>query len=226
MTVSTARAAGGAGPGERPGQAAAGDKGLCEQHVTGLILAGGQGTRMGGRDKGLVPWRGRALVAHVHARFAPQVARVLVSANRNRDAYAAYGEVVADAPELAGFQGPLAGVASALPAVDTGWLAVAPCDAPLLPTDMVVRLLAAAQAAGARLAVAEAAGRRQPVCMVLSVSLRESLLAYLREGGRRVDDWQRREGAVAVPFDDAQAFFNVNTPEDMGPSQQPDATGP
>src|SRR5690606_42031777 len=97
MTVSTARAAGGAGPGERPGQAAAGVKGLCAQHVTGLILAGGQGTRMGGRDKRLVPWRGPALVAHVHARFAPQVARVLDSANRQRDAYAGYREVVADA---------------------------------------------------------------------------------------------------------------------------------
>lgn len=198
-----------------------GSDGRASAGVAGLILAGGRAERMGGTDKGLLPWRGRPLVAHVRDRLAPQAGEIFVSANRNAEAYAAYGTVVADLPELAGFQGPLAGVASALPRVAAGWLAVAPCDTPLLPRDMVARLLDAASAARAPLAVARAGGRRQPVCMALNVSLADDLLDYLRGGGRRVDAWQARAGAVEVPFDDAAAFFNVNTPQDMEPGAAP-----
>jgi len=183
--------------------------------VTGLILAGGRGERMGGADKGLLSWGGRPMVECVRDRLAPQVERVLISANRNARAYAAYGQVVSDLPELDGFQGPLAGVISAMAEVGTPWLAVAPCDTPCLPEDMVARLLQAATAAGAPAAVAETAGRWQPVCMLLAIRLREDLLAYLQGGGRRVDAWQRRAGAVAVSFQDPRAFFNVNTREDL-----------
>jgi molybdopterin-guanine dinucleotide biosynthesis protein A len=183
--------------------------------ITGLVLAGGRASRMGGVDKGLQLFRGRALVDHAIERLAPQVDEVLVSANRNAEAYAQRGvRVLADAS--ADFPGPLAGMLAGLRAARTPWLAVVPCDAPLLPIDLVERL--AQDRAGARGAVVErdlgADGRRlEPVCCLLATTLADDLERYLAEGGRKVESWLLRH-ATPVPFDradDAGAFANFNT---------------
>jgi molybdopterin-guanine dinucleotide biosynthesis protein A len=183
--------------------------------ITGLVLAGGRALRMGGVDKGLQPFRGQPLVDHAIARLAPQVAEVLVSANRNAAAYAGRGvRVVADT--AADFPGPLAGMLAGLRAAHTPWLAVVPCDAPLLPADLVERL--ALDLAGASAAVVErgfgADDRRlEPVCCLLSTSLGDDLERWLAEGNRKVEAWLVRH-ATRVPFDradDADAFANFNT---------------
>ena len=115
--------------------------------ITGLILAGGRARRMGGEDKGLIPLAGRPLIAWVIDALAPQVGRILISANRNQAAYAAFGHPVigdeAVGAELAGFQGPLAGIAAAMTRMETPWLLTLPCDAPLAPADLASRLAAA-----------------------------------------------------------------------------------
>lgn len=192
--------------------------------IAGLILAGGQGARMNRQDKGLAELRGEPLVAHVARRLAPQVARLIVSANRHADRYAQYGEVVADGePQLGAWQGPLVGVAAGLAAASAEeWLVVAPCDTPFLPVDMAARLIAAARAAGAPLAYAAAGGQRHSACMALRTSLLPGLLEYLRGGDRKVGLWQARAGAVETRFDEAppHAFMNVNTPEELAQAER------
>ena len=193
------------------------------QQVAGLILAGGQGSRMRGSDKGLVLLRGEPLVAHVARRLAPQVGPLLLSANRNADSYARYGRVVADdTDELGAWQGPLAGLAAGLTAAaPCEWLVVTPCDTPFLPADLAQRLIAAAQTAGAPLAYAVAGGQRHPACMALRASLLPALRDYLAAGERKVGLWQSRVGAVGTPFDDAPgAFMNLNTPEELAAAER------
>jgi len=189
-------------------------------NTSGLVLAGGRALRMGGVDKGLQAYRGRALVDHVIERLAPQVAEILVSANRNADAYAARGvRVVADPGQ--DFPGPLAGMLAGLRAARTPWLAVVPCDAPLLPSDLVERL--ALDLAGAPGAVVErdrgGGGRGlEPVFCLLSTRLADDLERCLAEGSRKVEGWLMRH-ATPVPFnraDDAAAFANFNTLAELG----------
>jgi molybdopterin-guanine dinucleotide biosynthesis protein A len=197
--------------------------------IAGLILAGGRGSRMDDADKGLALLNGRPMVEHVASRFGPQVSALLISANRNLDRYAGYGQVVADDPAHGAWQGPLAGVAAGLSATQHPWLATAPCDVPFLPRMLVARLADAlgAPSGGARLAVACTGGRRQPVCMLLSRGLLPDLLHYLEEGGRKVDTWQSRVGCVEVAFDDhADAFMNVNTASELGRASRYDSQWP
>ncbi len=181
--------------------------------ITGLILAGGRGQRLGGVDKGLQPWRGTPLVDHALARLVPQVREVLVSANRNAADYAARGvRVLADASD--DFPGPLAGVLAGLRAASTPWLAVVPCDSPRLPVDLFARLAAGVGDASGAVVLRE---RLEPVCCLLSTALADDLERYLADGGRKVEGWVARH-AVPVKFDrpeDAEAFANVNTPEDL-----------
>ncbi len=181
--------------------------------ITGLILAGGRGQRLGGVDKGLQHWRGMPLVDHALARLAPQVREVLVSANRNAADYAARGvRVLADASD--DFPGPLAGILAGLRASSTPWLAVVPCDSPRLPVDLFARLAAAVGDACGAVVLRE---RLEPVCCLLSTALADDLARYLAEGGRKVEGWVARH-AVPVKFDrpeDAEAFANVNTPGDL-----------
>ncbi|HEY0295065.1 MAG TPA: molybdenum cofactor guanylyltransferase MobA [Bordetella sp.] len=184
--------------------------------VGGLILAGGRGSRLREADKGWLMLAGLPLVDHVAQRLAPQVDTLLISANRNPERYAQYGQVLADDPLFGAWSGPLAGVAAGLRAWSGPWLVVAPCDTPFLPRDMAARLIDAAQARGAPLAVARAAGRRHSVCMALRTSLADDLRDYLQGGDRKVEHWQTRVGGVEADFDDApHAFFNINTPEDL-----------
>lgn len=193
------------------------------RQVAGLILAGGQGSRMRGSDKGLVTLRGEPLVAHVARRLAPQVGSLILSANRNADIYARYGRVVADDTDALGaWQGPLAGLAAGLAAAaPCEWLVVAPCDTPFLPEDLAQRLIAAARTAGAPLAYAIAGGQRHPACMALRVSLLPLLRDYLAAGERKVGLWQSRVGGVGTSFDDAPgAFMNLNTPEELAAAER------
>lgn len=172
---------------------------------------------MGGTDKGLQPFRGRPLVAHAIERLRPQVAGLLISANRHGDDYARFGwPVLADAEP--GFAGPLAGVHAGLLAAATDWLVTVPCDSPLLPGDLVPRLATALAAAGADLAVARADGRLQPVFLLCRRDLAADLAAYLAGGGRRIEAWLDRRRAAIADFDraaDALAFANINTLADL-----------
>jgi molybdopterin-guanine dinucleotide biosynthesis protein A len=183
-------------------------------NVAGLVLAGGQARRMGGTDKGLLPLAGRPMVEHVLEALRPQVATILLSANRNHELYARYGyPVIAD--DLGDYQGPLAGVATALRQHGAEYLATVPCDAPLLPSDLVARLRAACEADDADAAVASDGRRSQPVFMLLRSRVAPALEAYLAGGGRRVDAWLGQLRAVEVDFsDEAVAFANVNDPDE------------
>ncbi|HMM54485.1 MAG TPA: molybdenum cofactor guanylyltransferase MobA [Candidatus Desulfobacillus sp.] len=183
--------------------------------ITGLILAGGRGRRMGGRDKGLLPFRGRPLAAAVAARLAPQVERLLISANRNLDDYAAFGHAVVQ-DRVGGFAGPLAGLEAGLAACGTPLLLAAPCDTPFLPEDLASRLRAALEASTTEIAVARTPAREHPaVCLVRREAL-AGLSAFLAAGGRRVAEWQAGLRRAAADFEDEAAFANFNTPEDFG----------
>ena len=182
--------------------------------VTGLVLAGGLGRRMGGVDKGLVPLAGRPMVEHVLAALRPQVREVWINANRNQDRYAASGHRVIE-DSVGGYLGPLAGVLSALERLDSGFLLTVPCDAPLLATDLAVRLHAACLAAGADLAVASDGERQHPVFLLLRAGLAPALAAYLEGGGRKIDTWFQQVKTVEVAFvDEPETFVNVNDPDE------------
>ncbi len=192
--------------------------------ITGLVLAGGRGTRMGSVDKGLQNFHGVPLALHALRRLQPQVGSVLLNANRNLDAYAGFGApVCSDA--LAGYPGPLAGFLSGLAHCGTPWLLTVPCDTPLFPTDLAARLLEAAERTGADLAMAAAPEtdpdtgtlhwRRQPVFCLLRASLQPSLAQYVENGGRKIGAWAEQHACTLVPFgapgDQPQAFYNANT---------------
>ena len=188
---------------------------IAPADVTGIVLAGGQGRRMGGVDKGLVPLAGRPMVAHVLERLAPQVGPILVNANQNDSAYAALGcPVVPDA--IGGFAGPLAGLHAGLARARTPYAVTVPCDSPFLPADLVVRLSAALVQAGAALAVARTFDQPHPVFALVRRDVFPNLTAFLAGGGRKIDAWYASLVVVEVPFDDcADAFRNINTRDEL-----------
>jgi molybdenum cofactor guanylyltransferase len=190
---------------------------IARSDITGLVLAGGRGSRMGGLDKGLQPYRGQPLVAHALQRLAPQVGALMINANRHLDAYAAFGvPVVPDA--LPDFAGPLAGFLAGLSNCATPWLLTVPCDTPAFPLDLVQRLASAVAQQGAAIAMPRTLedGREQvqPVFCLMRTALKDDLLRFVHDGGRKIDRWTGLNGVAIVPFDrpgDAQAFFNANT---------------
>jgi molybdopterin-guanine dinucleotide biosynthesis protein A len=200
------------------------------EEITGLILAGGRATRMGGVDKGLQLLNGEPMVHHVLRRLQPQVGHMLINANRNAQEYRQFGvPVIADM--VSGFAGPLAGLQAGLAQCTTGYLATAPCDSPLLPFDLVARLSGALEQTGSDVAVAATgtdgpprgdAGttsvaaahwhpQRHPVFMLAKASLLPQLSDWLAAGGRKADDWLRSLRCAEVLFGDDGAFENVNT---------------
>lgn len=185
------------------------------QGVTGIVLAGGQGRRMGGVDKGLQPLEGRPMVAWAIERLAPQVEAIVVNANQNLDAYRAFGyPVVSDA--VGGFAGPLAGLHAGLQATRTALAVTVPCDSPFLPTDLVARLRSALEAGNAELAVAKTGDQPHPVFSLVQRRILPHLEAFLRSGGRKIDAWYASLEVVEVSFDDqAEGFSNINTREDL-----------
>lgn len=181
--------------------------------VAAVILAGGQGLRMGGADKGVLNYQGHPLIEWSLAALAPQVDQLVISANRNLDAYAAYGyRVLPDT--LPDYPGPLAGVLAALDAVEADWLLVVPCDTPHLPADLALRLLGAAQVESVPLAVAADATRVHHSCFIVRTDQRDNLAAYLARGERAVRHWQAGLASTAVRFD-ADCFANINQPRDL-----------
>lgn len=189
--------------------------GVRPESVTGVVLAGGAARRMGGSDKGLIRLANRPMIEYVLDALRPQVADLLINANRNLDQYRRYGvRVVAD--ELTGFQGPLAGMAAAMQAAGTEFLVTAPCDSPFVPEDLVRRLGSALASGGADLSVAHAGDRIQPVFTLLRTRLLPSLLEYLERGERKIDLWFSGQRMVTADFSDApDAFLNINTPDEV-----------
>jgi molybdenum cofactor guanylyltransferase len=181
--------------------------------VTGIVLAGGQGRRMGGVDKGLQLLHGKAMAAHVIARLAPQVSEIVVNANQNLEAYAAFGHrVVPDA--IGGFAGPLAGLHAGLGAASREFAVTAPCDSPFLPEDLVARLMRSL--GGNDLAVAKTGDQPHPVFSLVRVSVRDHLERFLASGGRKIDAWYATLKVIEVAFDDeADAFRNINTVDEL-----------
>jgi molybdopterin-guanine dinucleotide biosynthesis protein A len=193
------------------------------QEITGLILAGGRGSRMGGVDKGLQNFNGIPMALHTLMRLQLQVGRVMINANRNLAAYEAFGaEVWPDV--LADYPGPLAGFLTGLERCETPYLVTVPCDSPRFPLDLVARLAAALEGEQAEIAMAAApetdergqtAVRTQPVFCLLRVELLESLTRFTQGGGRKIDAWTGQHETVVVPFneagDDPLAFSNANT---------------
>jgi len=183
--------------------------------VTGLILAGGKGSRMGGVDKGLQAFRGRRLVDHVYERLAPQVGGIVINANQNHDEYRTFGvRVVSDA--IGGFAGPLAGLHAGLSISKRPFLASVPCDSPFLPEDLVERLYARLDETGAELAVAKTGDQPHPVFSLMRRGVLDHLADFLKGGGRKIDAWYATLTVVEVTFDDqAAAFSNINTREEL-----------
>ena len=179
--------------------------------ITGLVLAGGLGRRMGGIDKGLQAFRGEPMVAQVIRRFAPQVDALIVNANQNIERYAAFGHpVVPDV--ITGYAGPLAGLHAGLHACRTPLLVTSPCDSPFLPLDLVARLREALEREGADLAVARTGAQSHPVFSLVRRHVLPGLTDFLDGGGRKVDLWYSALKVVEVSFDDQpDAFANINT---------------
>jgi molybdopterin-guanine dinucleotide biosynthesis protein A len=194
------------------------------QDITGVILAGGRGSRMGGADKGLQNHHGMALALYSLLRLGPQVGHMMINANRNLGAYEAFGVPVWPDP-VDDFAGPLAGFLAGLEHCETPLLLSVPCDTPNFPDDLAERLLAALDAEDAELAYAVTvdAGQQQahPVFCLMKSTLSESLVAFLHGGGRKIDRWFMQHRAVAVPFADPAAFFNANTTAELAQLQTP-----
>ncbi len=194
--------------------------------VIGVLLAGGLSRRMGGGDKTLLQLGGKPILSHVIARLAPQVDALVLNANGDPSRFAGYGlPVVPDVVE--GFAGPLAGVLTGLDYArdhhpETAWIVTAATDAPFLPRDLVARLLAAVEDAGADLACASSGGRAHPVIGLWPVRLAEDLRAAMADGVRKVDIWTARHRLVEVPFaaDPVDPFFNANRPDDLAEAER------
>jgi molybdopterin-guanine dinucleotide biosynthesis protein A len=197
--------------------------------ITGIILAGGRGSRMGGADKGLQNFNGIPLALHTLMRLSPQVGQMMVNANRNLSVYESFGAPVwPDA--MADYPGPLAGFLTGLERCETPYLVTVPCDTPLFPEDLVARLAQALDAQHADIAMAAAREedgqlRTQPVFCLMRIELMESLVRFTHEGGRKIDAWTAQHPTAIVPFDapgDApRAFFNANTLAELHQLEQP-----
>lgn len=185
------------------------------ENITAVVLAGGRARRMGGEDKGLVEVAGKPMVAHTIDVLRPQTAEVVVNANRNADAYRTITGCRVISDTVGGFAGPLAGMASALGASETPLLLTAPCDSPLVTSELGPRLFAAIDHDGAEIAVAHDGERMQPVFALLTRGLLPDLLAFLESGERKIDAWYATRHAVTADFSDIlDTFLNVNTPQE------------
>ena len=187
---------------------------MDRQQITGLILAGGRGSRMGGVDKGLQNYLGMPLAMHALMRLGPQVGELMINANRNLGAYESFGvpvwpDVIPD------FAGPLAGFLAGLERCETPYLVTVPCDTPCFPDDLVARLAQALEAEDADLAMARTGDQVHPVFCLMKTALMESLVRFTHDGGRKIDRWTAMHRTVEINFEDESAFFNANTLEEL-----------
>lgn len=190
--------------------------------ITGVVLTGGRGVRMGGVDKGLQNHLGMPLALHALMRLQLQVGHTMINANRNLSAYESMGVPVWPDP-IDGYAGPLAGLLAGLEHCETPWLVTVPCDTPNFPVDLVEKLARAAVDHQAEVAMAatieDGRHQRQPVFCLLRASLIESLITYLHAGESKIVQWTRQHRSVDVVFEDPGAFFNVNTLQDLATLQ-------
>ena len=186
---------------------------LTKQNVTAVILAGGKGRRMDGKDKGLVELANRPLIEYVIDAIKPQVETIILNANRNQEQYSRYGyPVISDA--LVDYQGPLAGFICALKSSTTSHIVTLPCDGPFLPKDLVERLIIALNTNTAEIAVAHDGDRMQPVYSLIPTALIRSLNAFLDTGERKIDLWYKQHQVALADFSDCpETFRNINTAE-------------
>ena len=188
---------------------------LHKDKITGVILAGGKATRMGGQDKGLVEISGCPMIVHVIHALQPQVSKILINANRNKNEYGRFGyPVIAD--DLDGFQGPLAGMAAAMNHTSAEFIFTCPCDGPMLPGNIVERLHSELSSQNAEVCVAHDGRRMQSVYALISCRLQESLRTYLAGGGRKIDSWYEMHALAQADFRDTKdCFLNVNQHSDL-----------
>jgi molybdopterin-guanine dinucleotide biosynthesis protein A len=183
--------------------------------ITGIILAGGKSRRMGGVDKGMIDFLGKPMVAHVLQRLAPQVDEILINANREPERYAAFGPTVVQ-DDIGGFAGPLAGLHKGMRVAAHPYVLTVPCDSPLLPMNLVRRLMQGLVERDADLAVAKTGAQAHPVFCLCRKSLLPDLEQFLNDGGRKIDAWYSKLNVAEVSFDDnPQAFANINTPDEL-----------
>jgi molybdopterin-guanine dinucleotide biosynthesis protein A len=192
---------------------------ISQTEITGLILAGGRAQRMGGIDKGLIPFHHRPLIESAINRLKPQVGSIMINANRNIEQYAAYGFPMVSDDDLS-FSGPLAGFAAGLKACSTEYLVTTPCDSPLLPTNLVELLVTKMTEGSFDLVYASSkdpAGKTwaQPVFCLMRVSLSKSLEEFISLGDLKIDRWFKELNSSTVVFDSESAFANINTPEEL-----------
>jgi len=197
---------------------------IARDDITGLILAGGRGSRMGGVDKGLQNHLGMPLALHALLRLSPQVGQVMINANRNLAAYESMGAPVwPDA--LADYPGPLAGMLAGLEHCETPWLVTVPCDTPNFPIDLVERLARAAAESDAEIAMAatreDGTVQVQPVFSLIRSTLIESLVAFLHAGHRKIDRWTGQHRCAQALFEETDAFANANTLAELQGLQSP-----
>lgn len=189
---------------------------VASGQTAGVILAGGRATRMGGSDKGLLPINDRPMILHISEILRPQVDRLLINANRNQSTYAALTGCPIINDKVGDFAGPLAGMAAALAYTDMPYLVAVPCDSPFLAPDLVSRLHSGLQAQQADIAMATLGDKLQPVFVLLSRHLLDSLTAFLESGGRKIIHWYYQHKVAEVDFSDrAEMFENINTPQEQ-----------
>jgi molybdenum cofactor guanylyltransferase len=188
---------------------------ITPKDITAVILAGGQGRRMGGQDKGLIEFNGKTLVSILIDRLASQSIDIVINANRNQERYLSLGyPVIKD--QLEDYQGPLAGFASAMSAVTTDYIVTLPCDSPLLVDDYIARFIASHEDTDASIIVADDGDRLQPVHALIKVDLLPSLQQFLESGDRKIDRWYAQHDFRRADFSDcADMFRNINTPDDQ-----------
>jgi molybdenum cofactor guanylyltransferase len=191
---------------------------IPSKDITGLVLCGGRGSRMGGVDKGLQNHQGLPLALHALMRLQLQVGDVMINANRNLAAYESFGVAVWPDP-MADYPGPLAGWLAGLEHCSTPYMLTVPCDTPNFPLDLAARLATALVNAQTDIAMASTfeAGKEQlqPVFCLLKTDLLESLVAYLNAGHRKIASWAAQHACVHVPFEDTAAFANANTLDEL-----------
>lgn len=191
---------------------------ISANDISGLILAGGRSTRMGGREKGLQILNGRPMIAHIIERLQPQVDTILINANQNHEAYDVFGlPIISDV--ISNFVGPLAGLHAGLNHCTTPYLLSVPCDCPFLPSDLANHLSDALVSSGADIAYAVTINQSQtehhPVFCLLKRDAAVALSGYLSDGGRKVLTWISSQSHIQVGFDNHAAFLNINTPDDL-----------
>ena len=189
-------------------------KNILKSEISSVILAGGQGLRMDGVDKGLIEFRGLPLVAHVASVIESQVDKIYISANRSFDSYASYGEVISD--DLLGFQGPLAGISKALKVCSTKYLLVLPCDSPLVDSELIDDLIRRMKQKDADICVAHDGSIMHATFALMKSNLGKSLEHFLNDGGRKMALWYRQQNLERVDVSDRLVVLtNINKPEDL-----------